>query len=635
VFNKKATILMLVITIAMLVGSCSETGRTETGKTEVQAETSYNLNDELESLYDASKPISENISKLLNEMTLEEKAGQMIQAERQAISLRDVQDFFIGSVFAQGGSAPDINSINEWCKMTEQFKAAARQTRLGIPLVFAVDAVHGNNNLQDTVIYPHNIGIGASGDSELVGKIAGATAQELKAVGIDWNFSPCVAVSNDIRWGRTYESFSENPDLVSILSIPYITTLQKRGIIACAKHYVADGAAKYGTGDSGYLMDQGNANLNQKELNDNYLSVYEEAVNAGVKSIMVSYSSINNEKNHSNKYLIQDILKDDMKFTGIVISDFEGIHQVKGDSLYDKVVLAVNAGLDVLMEASQWRECYEAIVDAVSNGDVRMERINDAVARVLRVKMEMGKFGAITAAPQDSYTTRNEEHRKIAEEAVIKSLVLLKNRNNIIPFSNKQNLAVIGPAADNIGAQCGGWTKTWQGGQDNASGRWMSGTTVLDGFKEYAIKNGTNMITDMSRLNEADVIVAVIGEYPYAEGKGDDGSLSLYDDTAMDGNKETLKAAYAANKPIVVIQISGRPRLVTEELDKWDGFVEAWLPGTEGGAIAGMFYGEEDFTARLPVTWPRSLNQLPITFNNQSDGYNALFPYGFGLSTRN
>jgi len=626
---------MLVITIAMLVGSCSETGRTETGKTEVQAETSYNLNDELESLYDASKPISENISKLLNEMTLEEKAGQMIQAERQAISLRDVQDFFIGSVFAQGGSAPDINSINEWCKMTEQFKAAARQTRLGIPLVFAVDAVHGNNNLQDTVIYPHNIGIGASGDSELVGKIAGATAQELKAVGIDWNFSPCVAVSNDIRWGRTYESFSENPDLVSILSIPYITTLQKRGIIACAKHYVADGAAKYGTGDSGYLMDQGNANLNQKELNDNYLSVYEEAVNAGVKSIMVSYSSINNEKNHSNKYLIQDILKDDMKFTGIVISDFEGIHQVKGDSLYDKVVLAVNAGLDVLMEASQWRECYEAIVDAVSNGDVRMERINDAVARVLRVKMEMGKFGAITAAPQDSYTTRNEEHRKIAEEAVIKSLVLLKNRNNIIPFSNKQNLAVIGPAADNIGAQCGGWTKTWQGGQDNASGRWMSGTTVLDGFKEYAIKNGTNMITDMSRLNEADVIVAVIGEYPYAEGKGDDGSLSLYDDTAMDGNKETLKAAYAANKPIVVIQISGRPRLVTEELDKWDGFVEAWLPGTEGGAIAGMFYGEEDFTARLPVTWPRSLNQLPITFNNQSDGYNALFPYGFGLSTRN
>ncbi|OPX43605.1 beta-glucosidase BoGH3B precursor [Ruminiclostridium hungatei] len=633
-FNKKATILMLVITIAMLVGSCSETGKTETGKTEVQAVTSYNLNDELESLYDASKPISENISKLLNEMTLEEKAGQMIQVERQAISFRDVQNFFIGSVFAQGGSAPGINSIDEWCKMTEQFKAAARQTRLGIPLVFAVDAVHGNNNLQDTVIYPHNIGIGASGDSELVGKVAGAIAQELKAVGIDWNFSPCVAVSNDIRWGRTYESFSENPDLVSILSIPYITTLQKRGIIACAKHYVADGAAKYGTGDSGYLMDQGNANLNQKDLNDNYLSVYEEAVNAGVKSIMVSYSSINNEKNHSNKYLIQDILKDDMKFTGIVISDFEGIHQLKGDSLYDKVVLAVNAGLDVLMEASQWRECYEAIVDAVSNGDVRMERINDAVARVLRVKMEMGKFGAITAAPQGSYTIRNEEHRKIAEEAVNKSLVLLKNKNNIIPFSNKQNLAVIGPAADNIGVQCGGWTKTWQGGQDDASGRWMSGTTVLDGFKEYAIKNGTNIITDMSRLNEADVILAVIGEHPYAEGKGDDGSLSLYDDTALEENKQALKAAYAAHKPIVVIQISGRPRLVTEELDKWDGFVEAWLPGTEGGAIARMFYGEVDFTARLPVTWPRSLKQLPITFNNQSDGYNALFPYGFGLSTR-
>ncbi len=633
-FNKKATILMLVITIAILVGSCSETGKTETGKTEAQAVTSYDLNDELESLYDASKPISENISRLLNEMTLEEKAGQMIQVERQAISLRDVQNFFIGSVFAQGGSAPGNNSVGEWRSMTEQFKAAARQTRLGIPLVFAVDAVHGNNNLQDTVIYPHNIGIGASGDSELIGKVAGATALELRAAGIDWNFSPCVAVSNDIRWGRTYESFSENPDLVSILSIPYITTLQKKGIIACAKHYVADGAAKYGTGDSGYLLDQGNANLNQKDLNDNYLSVYKEAVSAGVKSIMVSYSSINNEKNHSNKYLIQDILKDDMGFTGVVISDFEGIHQLKGESLYDQVVLAVNAGLDVLMEASQWRECHEAVVDAVSNGDIRMERINDAVARVLRVKIEMGKLGVITAVPQDSYTPRNDENTKIAEEAVIKSLVLLKNKNNIIPFTNKQNIAVIGPAADNIGVQCGGWTKTWQGGQDDASGRWMIGTTVLDGFKEYAIKNGTKIITDMSRLNEADVIVAVIGEYPYAEGKGDDGSLSLYDDTALEGNKQTLKAAYAAHKPVVVIQISGRPRIVTEELDKWDGFVEAWLPGTEGGAIAGMFYGEEDFTARLPVTWPRSLEQLPITFNNQTDGYNALFPYGYGLSTR-
>ncbi len=633
-FNKKATILMLVISIAILVGSCSEAGKTETGKTEEQAVTSYALNNELESLYDASKPISENISRLLNEMTLEEKAGQMIQVERQAISLRDVQNFFIGSVFAQGGSAPGNNSIGEWRSMTEQFKAAARQTRLGIPLVFAVDAVHGNNNLQDTVIYPHNIGIGASGDSELIGKVAGAAALELRSAGIDWNFSPCVAVSNDIRWGRTYESFSENPDLVSILSIPYITTLQKKGIIACAKHYVADGAAKYGTGDSGYLMDQGNANLNQKDLNDNYLSVYKEAVNAGVKSIMVSYSSINNEKNHSNKYLIQDILKDDMGFTGVVISDFEGIHQLKGESLYDQVVLAVNAGLDVLMEASQWRECHEAVVEAVSNGDIRMERINDAVARVLRVKIEMGKLGVITAVPQDSYTPRNDENTKIAEEAVIKSLVLLKNKNNILPFTNKQNIAVIGPAADNIGVQCGGWTKTWQGGQDDASGRWMIGTTVLDGFKEYAIKNGTKIITDMSRLNEADVIVAVIGEYPYAEGKGDDGSLSLYEDTALEGNKQTLKAAYAAHKPVVVIQISGRPRIVTEELDKWDGFVEAWLPGTEGGAIAGVFYGEEDFTARLPVTWPRSLGQLPITFNNQTDGYNALFPYGYGLSTR-
>lgn len=634
--RKRAAVLSLLLIICVLAGSCSENARTGNGVPGMKAAIEDNGNNESESLYNEEKSVDENISLFLNEMTLKEKVGQMLQVEHQSISLNDIQKFYIGSVMAAGGSVPEQNTVGGWRNMTSQYKAAASRTRLAIPLLFAVDAVHGNNNLQDTVIYPHNIGLGASGDSELIGKIAGATALELNAAGIDWDFSPCVAVSNDIRWGRTYETLSENPDLVSIMSIPYITVMQKNGIIACAKHYAADGAVRFGTGDNGYLMDQGNVNINQKDLNDTCLSVYKEAINAGVKSVMVSYSSINNEKNHSNKYLIQDRLKNDMGFTGIVISDYEGIHQLKGDRLYDKVVMSVNAGIDVLMEGTQWRECYEDILEAVDNGDIYMERINDAVSRVLRVKLEIGEFKkALSETPLEEYSLRNLIHKQIAEEAVIKSLVLLKNKSSIIPFTNKQNIAVIGPAADNIGIQCGGWTKTWQGGCDNASGRWMAGTTVLDGFKEFAGKNGTAIITDINKLNEADVIVAVLGEYPYAEGKGDDDGMDLYNGTALEDNENTLKAAYTAKKPIVVILISGRPRLITGEINKWDGLVEAWLPGTEGGAIAKAFYGDFEFTARLPVTWPRNLKQLPITLNNQADGYNPLFPYGYGLTIKN
>lgn len=628
---KRAVSLILIIIVSIVAGSCSNVVKTDNTAPGIKSTISGK---ETATIYDGKKSIDENITKFLQEMTLEEKVGQMLQVEQREISVKDTKKYFIGSIFAAGGSAPEENTMEKWAEMTQQFKAAALETRLGIPLLFAVDAVHGNNNMKDTIIFPHNIGLGASGDSELIMDIAGMVATELNAAGVDWNFSPCIAVSNDIRWGRTYECFSENPDLVSIMSIPYITTLQTNGIIACAKHYVADGAVKFGTGDSGYLMDQGNVEINQRDLNDYYLSVYKEAVAAGVKSIMVSYSSINSEKNHSNKFLINDQLKEDMGFNGIVISDFQGIHQLRGDSLYDQVVLAVNTGIDILMEASQWKECYDAIIEAAGNSDIRMERIDDAVSRILRVKMEMGKFDSVQMFTGD-YKLRNFFHQQIAEEAVAKSLVLLKNKNNVLPITNQKNIAVIGPAADNIGIQCGGWTKTWQGGQDDKNGRWMNGTTILDGFKEIAAKNGSNIITDLSKLSKADVIVAVLGEYPYAEGKGDDDSLDLYGGTALADNESTLKAAYAAKKPIVVVLISGRPRIVTKELDKWDGFIQAWLPGTEGGVIAKSLYGEYEFNARLPVTWPRGLEQLPITINNQSDGYNALFPYGYGLNIKN
>lgn len=591
---------------------------------------------DLKLLYDSSKSINENINTFLDKMTIQEKVGQMLQVERKHISIADVKGYFIGSVFAQGGSVPDENTLDGWRRMTDRYKLAAKETRLAIPLVFASNAIHGNNNMKDTVIFPHNIGLGASGDTELIGEMVTTIADELTASGIDWTFSPCVAVSNDIRWGRTYESFGENPDLVSIMSIPYISKLQKKGIIACAKHYVADGEVQFGTGGSGYLLDQGNVKISQKELYDNYISVYKEAVTAGVKTIMVSCSSVNNEKNHSNKYLIQDTLKDEIGFTGIVISDFEGIHQLEGDTLYAKVVDAVIAGVDVLMEASSWKECYDALIKAVENRDIGMKRIDDAVSRVLRVKMEMGRFDTKNEAMNKAFKLRNSNSKQVAEKAVRESLVLLKNENNILPLNKKHTIAVIGPAADNIGVQCGGWTRTWQGSQDDQNiGRWMSGTTILDGFKEIASQNGGNIITDTDKLKDADVIVAILGEYPYAEGKGDDKSLSLGQGKILERNEATLKAAYAAKKPVVVILVSGRPRIVTDELKKWSAFVQAWLPGTEGGVIANTLYGEYEFQAKLPVTWPKSLKQLPMTLNNQPNGYDALFSYGYGLNIKN
>ncbi len=637
--NKRKIIKILaIVTIVGLLSSCNNSDKTEEVFSENTTATPTYSEEiiDLKLLYDSSKSIDDNIATFLDKMTLQEKVGQMLQVERKNISIADVKGYFIGSVFAAGGSAPDENTLDGWRKMTDKYKHAAKETRLAIPLVFAVNAVHGNNSMKDTVIFPHNIGLGASGDTELIGEMAATIANELTASGIDWTFSPCVAVSNDIRWGRTYESFGENPDLVSIMAIPYITELQKQGIITCAKHYVADGEVQFGTGDSGYLLDQGNVNINQKELYDYYISVYKEAVTAGVKSIMVSYSSINNEKNHANKYLIQDTLKDEIGFTGLVISDFEGIHQLDGDTVYTKVVDAVNAGIDVLMEGSSWKECYDALIRAAENREIGIKRINDAVSRILRVKMEMGRFDNKDEAINQGFKLRNFNSKQVAEKAIRESLVLLKNENNVLPLDKKQTIAVIGPAADNIGVQCGGWTKTWQGSEDNKNtGRWMSGTTILDGFKKIASQNGGNIITDTDKLRDADVIVAILGEYPYAEGKGDDKSLSLGQGKVLARNEATLRAAYSAKKPIVVILVSGRPRIVTDELKKWSAFIEAWLPGTEGGIIANMLYGEYEFQARLPVTWPKNLKQLPMTLNNQPNGYDALFSYGYGLNIKN
>ncbi|NLD46086.1 MAG: beta-glucosidase, partial [Clostridiaceae bacterium] len=461
------------------------------------------------------------------------------------------------------------------------------------------------------------------------------TASEMIATGVNWNFAPCVAVARDPRWGRIYESYSENPDLVRELSVPYIKALQEKyNITACAKHYAADGGTDWGTGYKNGLIDQGDTQMSEEELRKTHISVYEEAVKAGVKTVMISFSSWKGIKNHQNKELIQGILKDELGFKGFVISDYEAIHQLPGKDIYKQLVSSVNAGVDMFMEPDHWIDVIDNLKKAVEKGDIKQERIDDAVLRILKVKLEMGLFENPVGDQKLATALGEDKSRLVAKKAVKESLVLLKNENKVLPIKKNAKVFVAGPASNNVGIQCGGWTISWQGGADAKDRKWTEGTTILEGFKRIAQENGGVIVTDPKEAGTADVAVIVIGEKPYAEYEGDDGKLDLYSGMALDKNREALEQAKAAGIPTVVVMVSGRPRIVTDEIANWDAFVAAWLPGTEGDGVADVLYGLDDFSGKLSFTWPREVGQIPVNYDSGSDK-SPLFPYGFGLKMNN
>jgi beta-glucosidase len=620
-FKKISVLAIVFVLIVSLLSACQDANKgndvTE-GPSVTEIKDKYN---------DPSLSVDEKVSYLIEIMTLEEKIGQMLQPDRTGASPSDVKKYFIGSVFSGGGNAPSPNTMENWLKMCEDYQKAAMSTRLGIPIIYGVDAVHGHNTLPDAVIFPHNIGLGATRNPELVAEIGRITAAEMIATGVNWNFAPCVAAVRDQRWGRSYESFSENPELVSKLSVPYIKAMQDEyKIITTAKHYLADGGTKWGTGEGDHLIDQGDAQISEEELKKIHLPMYEEAVKAGVKTVMVSFSSWNGVKMHENQYLIQDVLKGELGFEGFVVSDYEAVHQLSGKNLYNQLVASVNAGVDMFMEPLHWRDCISNIKKAVKNGDITEERINDAVSRILKVKFEVDLFNnPVGNRELAADTLGSDENREIAKQAVRESLVLLKNERNVLPLKKKAKIFVSGPAADNVGIQCGGWTKTWQGGLDSSS-RWVKGSTILDGFKKIAEENGGTIYTDPDDINKADVAVIVIGEKPYAEFEGDEEKLDLYSGMALEGNKEALELAKKARIPVVVILVSGRARIVTEEIKNWDAFVAAWLPGSEGDAVAEVLYGDYEFKGKLPVTWPSSEENL------KPGDKSCLFPFGYGFT---
>lgn len=582
---------------------------------------------------DVSLSAEERALDLLGRMSLEEKIGQMTQVEKNSIRPDDVAAYYIGSILSGGGGYPSGNNTTEgWISMVDEFQAAALETPLGIPLVYGVDAVHGHNNLKGATIFPHNIGLGAANDPELVEKIGRATAEEMLATGIPWNFAPVLAVVRDIRWGRTYEAFGEDTELVTRLGIAYQNGLQAAGegdslfVLATPKHYIGDGGTTWGTSTTdNYKLDQGDTQMDEATLRELFLPPYQAAVEAGAQSMMISYSSWNGVKLHGHKYLITDVLKGELGFEGFIVSDWGAIDQIDGN-YYNAVVTAINAGVDMNMVPQGYQRYITTLTQAVEKGDVPMERIDDAVLRILTVKFRLGLFEKPFADPAYFDTVGSDAHRELAREAVAKSLVLLKNDNAALPIAGDAGLIyVAGAFADDIGIQSGGWTIEWQGKAGNIT----PGTTILQAIEATATGEVRfNRFGNFDEGRKADVAIVVVGERPYAEGRGDNANLAL-----SDVDLGLIQRVREQSEKVVVVLISGRPLIITEVLPYADAFVAAWLPGTEGQGVVDVLFGDRPFTGKLPFTWPRTAEQLPFDFDNlPTEGCDApLFPYGYGL----
>jgi len=572
-----------------------------------------------------STGVDQRVETLLSQMTLEEKIGQMTQPDVHALTAHaDIQKYFLGSILNGGGGGPTNNNPQTWVSVVNEYQSWALKTRLKIPLIYGVDAVHGHNNVDGAVIFPHNIGLGATHNAALVQEAEHITALEVAGTGIRWAFAPCIAVAQNERWGRTYESFGDSPELVAELGAAAVRGFQgdhlsdPNSVLACAKHFVGDG----GTLDG---IDQGNNVSDEATIRRLYLPPYEAAIKSGVGSIMVSYSSWNGRKMSGNKFLLTDVLKGELGFRGFLVSDWAAIDQISPDFKVD-VEQSINAGLDMVMipygpgHANNFVEFIQDLKDLVAEHRVSEARIDDAVRRILRIKIEMGSFEHPYTDPSLTAAIGSPEHRAVARECVRQSLVELKNQNHALPLAkNLKRLAVVGKAADDIGIQCGGWTITWQGQAGNVL---HGGTTILSAIRN-TVASGTEVTfsADGSDVSGADAIVVVVGELPYAEMKGDRTNLSL-----TDGDVALVERAKTAGVPVITVLLSGRPLILGSALDASDAFLAAWLPGTEGQGVADVLFGDYKPTGKLPRQWPRDNDGLATTAMSSGS---PLFPKGY------
>jgi beta-glucosidase len=559
-----------------------------------------------------------DVDALLAQMTLDEKIGQMTQADKTAIGDgHDVRELMLGSLLSGGDSLPAPNSPQTWAEMTDRFQSQALSTRLGIPLLYGVDAVHGDGDVKGAVLFPHNIGLGATRNADLVQRAARVTARETAGSGARWAFAPCIAVARDERWGRTYESFGESPELVATLGAAAIRGYQDAGdgsaVLACAKHFVGDGGTVGG-------KDQGDTRVTEEELRRIHLPGYLAAIKAGVGSVMASYSSWNGAPMHGHRHLITDVLKEELGFTGFVVSDWAAIDKMSPDYSAD-IERAVNAGVDLIMVPIRYREFVTRLRALVAAGRIAPARIDDAVRRILRQKARFKLWEHPFADRTLTAAVGSPEHRAVAREAVRQSVVLLKNDRATLPLRPGARVHLCGFRADDLGVQCGGWSVGWKGHK----GRFTDGTTIRQALEQALGASRLSFSTDAAGAPGADVVVAVVGEDPYAEGSGDRAKLEL---SAED--RALIAATRQSGKPVVIVLLSGRPLILGELLDGAAAVVAAWLPGTEGAGVADVLTGAAKPAGKLPCSWPRSMAQIPI--NAGDPGADPLFPYGFGLS---
>ncbi|WP_437952098.1 exo 1,3/1,4-beta-D-glucan glucohydrolase [Sorangium sp. So ce296] len=597
------------------------------------------------------------VTELLAQMSAAQKVGQMVQPEILAITPEQVREYHIGSVLNGGGSWPGRSkhaTVADWVTLADAYYEASTDTsgapgeHLGIPVIWGVDAVHGHNNVIGATLFPQNIGLGAMNDPDLIEEIGAITAAEVAVTGLDWAFAPTLAVVRDDRWGRSYEGYSEDPEIVKSYAGRMIRGLQgrpadgadlfsDRHVIATAKHFMGDGGTEQG-------KDQGNTVCSEEALRDIHAQGYFSALEAGAQTVMASFSSWNGDKMHGNRYLLTDILKGQLGFTGFVVGDWNGHGQLPGCS-NAQCAAAINAGVDMIMVPNDWRAFIENTIAQVQSGEIPMARVDDAVTRILRVKMRAGLLGprASKGAPSarpvagDATLLAAPEHRAVAREAVRKSLVLLKNKGSVLPLSKAMNVLVAGKTADNIQNQSGGWTLTWQG-TGNTNADFPNAQSIYAGINETITGAGMSGTATLSPDGTAaadtfDAAIVVIGETPYAEGQGDIGKFETLEHA--NAHPEDLAVidtirAQAPSVPIVTVFVSGRPLHTNKELNRSDAFVAAWLPGSEGGGVADVLFGDHEFQGKLSFSWPSADCQTPI---NKGDGETPLFPYGYGLAT--
>ena len=575
------------------------------------------------------------IDGLLKSMSVEEKVGQVIQPEWKTITPKDVITYHIGSIENGGGGVPGGNkhsSVQDWVSLIEPYYDASVDpaNRIRIPLIWASDAVHGHNNVYGATVFPHNIGLGAAHDPELIRQIGEATAAEVRSTGMDWSFSPTIAVARDDRWGRTYESYSEDPKIVAEYAAAMVSGVQGSGetfldqthVISSTKHFLGDGSTDGG-------RDEGDSLASEADLIRLHAAGYTQAVNAGTQSVMASFNSWHGVRMHANKALLTDVLKGRMGMDGFIMGDWLAHGQIPGCTESD-CPAAFNAGIDIFNQPKEWKALYANLVREVKDGTIPIERLDDAVRRILRVKMRMGVFDEpppdrrpATFAPIGSAA-----HRTVARRAVRESLVLLKN-NGVLPIKPSSSVLIAGDGADNIAMQAGGWTLSWQG-TDNGRDDFPGATSIYEGLKaEIDAGGGLALLSpDGTSAQKPDVAVVVFGEVPYAEYMGDQPDVALHHDGGE--TLELIKKLKARGIPVVAVMLSGRALYVNPQINAADAFVEAWLPGSEGQGVADVLLGKSDFTGRLSFSWPARPDQTPLNVGDAN--YRPQFDLGYGLS---